>query len=276
MLVDSHCHLDFPDFEQDMPLVLQRAEQSGIGIMQTISTRLSQFSKVLELTEKKENLYCSIGTHPHNVKDEWEFKPDEIVRQVSANEKVIGIGETGLDYFYDNSPKDLQRASFIAHIEVSRRTGIPVIIHSRSADQDTMRILKDETENGRFPGLIHCFTGGRELAMVALECGLLISLSGIITFKNADKLRDVACSIPRDRLLLETDSPFLAPIPCRGKRNEPSFLRHTAEFVAEMLKINVNSLADETTENFFRLFKRAVRPEEDSVSNESIGGTLSP
>jgi len=256
MLVDSHCHLDFSDFKEDISLVMQRAEQSGIGIMQTICTRLSKFPDVLALTLRRDNLYCSIGIHPHNVEDEPEFRTEEVIKKIDANGKIIGVGETGLDYFYENSPRELQRSSFVAHIDVARNTGLPVIIHSRDADKDTIQILIEETEKGHFPGLIHCFTSGRNLAKAALDCGLSISLSGIITFKNAAELRAVAREIPIDRLLLETDSPFLAPIPCRGKRNEPSFLRHTAVFVAKMLEIDMNLLETQTTKNFHNLFSR--------------------
>ena len=264
MLVDSHCHLDFPDFKEDMSLVMQRAEQGGIGIMQTICTKISQFPDVLALTSRKDNLYCSIGIHPHNVEDEPEFRIEEVVKKIDANGKVIGVGETGLDYFYENSPRELQRASFVAHIDVARKTGLPVIIHSREADEDTIQILEEETKKGPFPGLIHCFTGGRNLAKTALDCGLSISLSGIITFKNAAELRAVAREIPVDRLLLETDSPFLAPIPCRGKRNEPSFLRHTADFVTKMLEIDIKLLETQTTDNFHKLFTRVCVSEEQS------------
>ena len=256
MLVDSHCHLDFSDFKEDMSLVMQRAEQSGIGIMQTICTKMSQFPDVLALASRKHNLYCSIGIHPHNVEDEPEFRTEEVVKKIDANEKVIGVGETGLDYFYENSPRGLQRASFVTHIDVARKTGLPIIIHSREADEDTIQILREESKKGHFPGLIHCFTGGSNLAKTALDCGLSISLSGIITFKNAAELRAVARDIPVDRLLLETDSPFLAPTPCRGKRNEPSFLRHTADFVAKMLEIDIKFLETQTTGNFHKLFTR--------------------
>ena len=264
MLVDSHCHLDFSDFEEDMPLVMQRAEQSGVGIMQTICTRMSQFPDVLALTLRKNNLYCSIGIHPHNVEDEPDYKAEEFVKKIDANRKVIGVGETGLDYFYENSPRELQRASFVTHIDVARKTGLPVIIHSREADDDTIQILLEESSKGHFPGLIHCFTSGRALAKTALDCGLSISLSGIVTFKKATELRTVAKDIPMDRLLLETDSPFLAPTPCRGKRNEPSFLRHTAKFVAKMLEIDMNLLEKQTTDNFHKLFTRVGIAEKQS------------
>ena len=260
MLIDSHCHLDFSDFKEDMPLVLQRAKESGVGVVQTICTRLSRFPEVLALTSQEDNIYCSVGIHPHNVEEEPEFRPFEILEEIDLNQKIIGIGETGLDYFYDHSDREKQRASFVAHIEVARESGLPVIIHSRDADKDMIQILKEESAKGTFPGVIHCFTAGYELAKAAISCGLSISLSGIITFKNAEELRAVAKTLPIDHLLLETDAPFLAPVPCRGQRNEPSFLKHTAEFVSTMLDIDSCVLEEKTTGNFYRLFNR-VNPD---------------
>jgi len=257
MLVDSHCHLDFSEFEEDLPLVLQRAQESGVGVLQTICTRISRFPEVLALTSGRDNIYCSIGIHPHNVDDEPEFKPVQILSEIDLNKKIIGIGETGLDYFYDNSSREKQQASFVAHIDVARTSGLPIIIHSRNADEDTIKILKEESGKGAFPGLIHCFTSGYELAETAIECGLSISLSGIITFKNAEELRTVAKQVPIERLLLETDAPFLAPVPCRGQRNEPSYLKHTAEFVGNLLGMEVAALEEKTTANFHQLFGRA-------------------
>ena len=257
MLVDSHCHLNFPEFTNDIAAVMTRARQSDIGVMQTICTKLSEFPEILDLTVSQKNLYCSIGVHPHNVAEEIEFNPEKIMGLLEGQRKVIGIGETGLDYYYQNSPREVQRESFIKHIAVARETRLPVIIHSRDADEDTIQILKEENKRGCFPGLIHCFTAGPELAEVALECGLSISLSGIITFKNASELRALAGDIPMDRLLLETDAPFLAPVPCRGMRNEPSFLRHTADFVAQMLEVAPDLLEERTTQNFHALFRRA-------------------
>ena len=256
MLIDSHCHLDFSDFKEDMPLVLQRARESGVGVMQTICTRLSRFPEVLALTSQEDNIYCSVGIHPHNVEEEPEFQPFKILEEIGLNQKIIGIGETGLDYFYDHSDREKQRASFVAHIEVARESGLPVIIHSRDADKDMIQILKEESAKGTFPGVIHCFTAGYELAKTAINCGLSISLSGIITFKNAEELRAVAKTLPIDHLLLETDAPFLAPAHCRGQRNEPSFLKHTAEFVSTMLDIDSFVLEERTTGNFYRLFNR--------------------
>ena len=260
MLIDSHCHLDFSDFKEDMPLVLQRAKESGVGVMQTICTRLSRFPEVLALTLQEDNIYCSVGIHPHNVEQEPEFQPFKILEEVSSNQKIIGIGETGLDYFYDHSDREKQRASFVAHIEVARESGLPVIIHSRDADKDMIQILEEESAKGTFPGVIHCFTAGYELAKAAINWGLSISLSGLITFKNAEELRAVAKTLPIDHLLLETDAPFLAPVPCRGQRNEPSFLKHTAEFVSTMLDIDSCVLEEKTTGNFYRLFNR-VNPD---------------
>ena len=221
MLIDSHCHLDFSDFKEDMPLVLQRARESGVGVMQTICTRLSRFPEVLALTSQEDNIYCSVGIHPHNVEEEPEFRPFKILEEIDLNQKIIGIGETGLDYFYDHSDREKQRASFVAHIEVARESGLPVIIHSRDADKAMIQILKEE---------------------------------------SAEELRAVAKTLPIDHLLLETDAPFLAPVPCRGQRNEPSFLKHTAEFVSTMLDIDSCVLEEKTTGNFYRLFNR-VNPD---------------
>ncbi len=259
MLVDSHCHLDFSEFKEDMPLVLHRAKESGVGVMQTICTRLSRFSDVLALTIEEDNIYCSIGIHPHNVEEEPDFLPSDILKKIELNEKIIGIGETGLDYFYDHSDREKQRVSFIAHIEAARESGLPIIIHTRDADKDMIQILREESAKGSFPGVIHCFTSGHELAKAAIDCGLFISLSGIITFKKAEELRTVAKTLPIDHLLLETDAPFLAPVPCRGRRNEPSFLKHTAEFVSTMREIDSCILEEKTTANFHRLFNR-VKP----------------
>ena len=256
MLIDSHCHLNFPDFKDDFNDVLERSEEAGVKVLQTICTKLSEFPDVLSISKKHANIYCSIGIHPHNVSSEPEFSPVEIIEVASAEGKIIGIGETGLDYYYEHSPRELQKESFRKHISVSRETGLPVIIHSRDADKDTASLLRSEFEKGSFPGVIHCFNGSKEVAQAALDCGLFISLAGIVTFKNANSLRDTVKDLPADRLLVETDAPFLAPVPKRGKRNEPSFVRYTADFAAGLLELDSQKFAIQTSKNFISLFRR--------------------
>ena len=260
MLVDSHCHLSFPDFKEDLDEVLLRAKNAEVKVVQTICTRITEIPDILSLTQRHDNLFCSIGVHPHNVADEPEFEPNKMVNIAENSPSVIGIGETGLDYFYDNSPRDAQRESFCAHIEVARKTGLPVIIHSRSADEDTAAIIREEHEKAPFPGLIHCFSAGQSVAFSALKSGLSISLSGIATFKNAHSLRSIIQELPMDKVLIETDAPFLAPVPRRGTRNEPSFIRYTADFLAKFLGIEIEQFSEKTTNNFFELFTRARRP----------------
>ncbi len=259
MLVDSHCHLDFPDFADELDDVIARARNAGVSVMQTISTRLSRFSEVRAIAEAHEGIYCSAGVHPHNVAEEGIRAECEITALADCPH-VIGIGETGLDYHYDNSPREAQRQSFREHIRASRSTGLPLIVHTRSADEDTMAILEEETETaGSFPGLIHCFSASRDLAVRSLRLGFSISISGIVTFGNASDLRDIVRDIPSDRLLVETDAPFLAPVPKRGKRNEPALVVHTARCVAGLKELSEGDLAAVTTDNFFRLFRAAHR-----------------
>lgn len=258
MLVDSHCHLDFPDFGDELDAIVDRARYAGVGVMQTISTRMSQFEEVRAIARHYDGIFCSVGIHPHNVAEEGIWPAAEIAARTDAPE-VIGIGETGLDYHYDHSPRDDQRASFREHVRASRETGLPLIVHTRSADDDTMAILEDEAEQGgAFPGLIHCFSASRDLAVRSLALGFSISISGIVTFRNADEIRDIVTDIPLERLLVETDAPFLAPVPMRGKRNEPGFVVHTAEFLARLKNVSPEELAETTTANFFRLFTKAT------------------
>ncbi len=261
MLVDSHCHLDFPDFEPELDDVVTRAHDAGVTVMQTICTRISQFEDVHAIAARYPHIYCSVGVHPHHVEEEGVFPASEIVNHTESDQ-VIGIGETGLDYYYDNSPRALQCESFRQHIEAARTTGLPLIVHTRAADDDTMDILEDEMRKGPFNGLIHCFSTSRELAMRSLDIGMLISISGIATFRKAEELRDTIREIPLEMLLVETDAPFLAPVPRRGKRNEPSYVVHTAEMVASIKNVSFDTLAATTTDNFFRLFTRADRPEQ--------------
>jgi TatD DNase family protein len=259
MLVDSHCHLDFPDFADELDEVLERAHGADVAVMQTICTRLTKFDQVLELAVGHDDVWCSVGVHPHNVESEGIAEPATLV-DLASHPKVIGIGETGLDFFYDHSPRDEQRQSFRNHIAAARETGLPLIVHTRDADADTMEILEDEMEKGAFPGLIHCFSTSRELAERSLAIGFSISLSGILTFNKAQELRDIAADVPLDRVLVETDAPYLAPVPHRGKRNEPSFVANTAGKLAELKGVSEEEIAGATTENFFNLFTKATRP----------------
>jgi TatD DNase family protein len=259
VLVDSHCHLDFDVFDEDRQETIQRARNAGVATMVTICTRVTRFDEIRAIAESDENIWCSVGIHPHQAEEEPVISVDDLVSR-AAHPKVIGIGETGLDYYYDNSPRELQETSFRTHIAASRETGLPLIVHTRDADDDMADILEDEMGKGAFPGVLHCFSSGRQLAERALDIGFYISLSGIVTFKNAQDLRDIAKDVPVDRILVETDSPFLAPIPNRGKRNEPSFVVDTAAKVAELQDVDKDALSIASTENFFRLFNKATRP----------------
>jgi TatD DNase family protein len=256
MLVDSHCHLDFPDFESELDQIVARAEAAGIGAMLTISTRVRQFGRVRALAERFANVCCSVGTHPHYAAEERDIKLEEIVG-LAAYEKVVAIGEVGLDYFYEKSPITDQEHGFRLHIAAARETGLPLVIHSRDADEHTARILEEEMAKGPFGAVLHCFTGGEALARRGVELGLYVSFSGVLTFNKSDALRAVAAGVPLDRLLVETDAPYLAPMPMRGKRNEPSFVRHTAGVLAKVKGVSEAEIARATTENFFRLFAKA-------------------
>lgn len=256
MLVDSHCHLDFPDFEEDMDDVIARAAEAGVTTLLTICTHVSKFPQVLAIAERYDNIYCTVGIHPHNAGSEDEVTADQLIA-LAQHPKVIGFGETGLDYFYEHSPRDAQKKSFLAHIEAARRTGLPIIVHTRDADDDTMAILTEEQGKGAFPGLIHCFSSSQQLAEKSIELGFYISISGIVTFKKAEELRAAVQALPAERLLVETDAPYLSPVPKRGKRNEPAFTAHTAACVAELKDIEVSAFGDQTTQNFFTLFTKA-------------------
>ena len=256
MLVDSHCHLDFPDFGADLDGVLARAAEAGVGTMQTICTRVTQFDAVRALAEAHAPVWCSVGIHPHHVADEPAITAEHLVR-LAAHPKVIGIGETGLDFHYDNSPRPAQEARFRQHIAAARETGLPLIVHTRAADEETCRILREEAGKGAFPGVIHCFSAGHAVAETALDLGLYISFSGILTFKNAEEVRAVARDVPLERLLVETDAPYLAPVPHRGKRNEPAHVRLTAARLAGLKEIDDAGIAHATTENFFTLFSKS-------------------
>ncbi|MES0135947.1 TatD family hydrolase [Mesorhizobium sp. M0016] len=259
MLVDSHCHLEFPDFTDERAAIVARAKAAGIGHMVTISTRVKRFAQVLEIAESFDEIYCSVGTHPHNAGEELDVTAEDLVR-LSAHPKVVAIGEAGLDYFYDKAPRDAQAQGFRTHIAAARETGLPLVIHSRDADDDMAAILEDETGKGAFPFILHCFSSGRRLADVGVKLGGYVSFSGILTFKNSADLRAIAADVPHDRLLVETDAPYLAPVPFRGKRNEPAYVAHTAKVLAETVGVGEAEIATLTTANFFRLFGKMPRP----------------
>lgn len=257
MLIDSHCHLDFPELAADRAGVLARAKAAGIDGMVTISTRVKRFDEIKAIAEAHPEVWCSVGTHPHHADEELDIFAEDLIR-LSAHPKCVAIGEAGLDYFYDNAPREAQETGMRRHIEAARVTQLPLVIHARKADEDIAAILRQESEKGAFPFVLHCFTAGMELARTALELGGYISFSGIITFKNAEEIREVAAMVPSDRYLVETDAPYLAPIPHRGATNEPSYVTHTAAKVADVRGISLEQLGAETTENFFRLFNKAT------------------
>ena len=256
MIIDTHCHLDFKEFNEDFNDVLLNAKTNNISGMQTICTKIDEFPKILDIAKKHSNIWCSVGTHPHNAESEKHISQDNI-KNLCDNDKVIGIGETGLDYYYENSNKEDQINSFLKHIEVAKITGMPLIIHARDADDDMIEILTKEYNKSPFTGVIHCFTSSYKLAEAALSIGFYISFSGIITFKNAEEIRNSCKKIPIDRVLVETDAPFLAPVPYRGNRNEPSYITETIKKVAEIKELTVEEVTNITTNNFFDLFTKA-------------------
>jgi TatD DNase family protein len=258
MLVDSHCHLDFPDFDAERDDIVRRAEEAGVGLMVTISTRVRKFERIRSIAEAYPNVFCSVGTHPHNAGEETDVTADELI-SLSAYDKCVAIGEAGLDYHYDNSPRDAQAHGLRAHIDAARQTGLPLVIHARNADADMERFLVEETGKGAFPFLLHCFSSGPRLAGIGVELGGYVSFSGILTFKNSEEIRAVAKGVPEDRLLVETDAPYLAPPPHRGKRNEPAFVRQTAQCLAETTGRSIEEIETVTTRNFFRLFSKVPR-----------------
>jgi TatD DNase family protein len=259
MLIDSHCHLDFPDFASELDDVVGRARAAGIARMVTISTRVRRFADVLAIAERFPDVYCSVGTHPHYAHEELDITAADLVAR-TEHPKVVALGEAGLDYHYDRSPRDAQERGFRTHIAAARESGLPLVIHSREADADTARILEEETGQGAFPAVLHCFTGGADLARRAIALGLSISFTGILTFKNSTALRAIAAGLPADRILVETDAPYLAPLPFRGKRNEPAYVVETAKVLAETRGVSFDEIARQTSENFFRLFSKVPRP----------------
>jgi len=260
MLVDSHCHLDFPDFEHELDDVVARAKAAGVERMVTICTRVKQFGRILAITERFPEVYCSVGTHPNNADEETDITYENIIEKCK-NDKVIAIGEAGLDYFYDKASPVNQANSLRLHIAVARATGLPLVIHARNADRDMIEILEAEAAKGLFPAILHCFSSGPALAKTGLALGHYVSFSGILTFKNAQEIRNIAAEVPMERLLVETDAPYLAPAPFRGKRNEPAYTVHTAAVLAEVKGVSAAEIARTTTENFFRLFSKIPKPE---------------
>lgn len=259
MLIDTHCHLDFPDFAEERAEVIARAAAEGVVRMVTISTRVRRFGEILAIADAHEPVYCSVGTHPHNAGEERGISADEIVA-LAEHRKCVAIGEAGLDYHYDKAPREAQAEGFRTHIEAARRTGLPLVIHARSADSDVASILAEEMARARFPFILHCFSSGRELAETGVALGGYVSFSGILTFRNSEDLRAIARDLPRDRLLVETDAPYLAPVPHRGKRNEPAHVRRTAEVLADTLGLTLADVAEITTANALRIFSRMPAP----------------
>ena len=255
MLIDSHCHLDFPDFADERDAIVARAVEAGVGRMVTISTRVRRFDQIRAIAEAYDAVYCSVGTHPHNAAEELDVTAEELIAQ-SQHPRCVAIGEAGLDYFYDKSPRTAQARGLRTHIEASRQTGLPLVIHSRDADEDMAKILREESAIGAFPFILHCFSSGAALAKTGVELGGYVSFSGILTFKKSEDLREIARSVPRDRLLVETDAPYLAPQPFRGKRNEPAYVAHTAAVLADTIGVSAQEIAEITTRNTLRIFSK--------------------
>lgn len=258
MLIDTHCHLDFQDFEAERDDIVARAHAAGVKQMITISTRVRKFPTILAIAEKYPSVFCSVGTHPHNADEELDITVAELI-ELSKHPRVVAIGEAGLDYFYDNAPRDAQAIGLRNHIAAARETGLPLVIHSRSADKDMAAILTEETGRGAFPFLLHCFSSGPDLARIGVDLGGYVSFSGILTFPKSEDLRAIAKTVPLERMLVETDAPYLAPKPFRGKRNEPAYTAHTAAVLAETVGVSVEEIARITTENAFRIFSKMPR-----------------
>jgi TatD DNase family protein len=259
MLVDSHCHLDFPDFASDLDDIVARAKAAGIGRILTISTRVKRLDALLAIADRFPDVYCTVGTHPHQADEEDGISTQELV-ELSSHPKVVGFGEAGLDYFYQHGSREAQERGFRNHIAAARATGLPLVIHTREADDDCGRILEDEMAKGAFRAVLHCYTGGRELAMKAISLGLFISFTGILTFKKSESLRELAAELPADRIMVETDAPYLAPGKHRGKRNEPAYVIEIARVMAEARKVSLEEISRQTTENFFRFFSKVPPP----------------
>lgn len=259
LIIDSHCHLNFEELRNDLPGVISRAEAAGVGLMLSISSRVRDAARLLAIAEAHEQIFCTIGTHPHNAHEELEVTTADLVKW-AKHPKVVGIGEVGLDYHYDLSPRFAQMHGFRSHIAAARETGLPLIIHTREAENDTARVLEEEMSKGAFKAVLHCFTSKHWLATKGVELGLTVSFSGILTYKSAESLRDTAKLLPEDRILVETDAPYLAPIPYRGRTNEPAYVAKTLETLATTRGVSRDHMAKVTSDNFFRLFNKAPRP----------------
>jgi TatD DNase family protein len=259
VLVDSHCHLDFPALAQERDAVLARARAAGVEVIQTIGTRLGTFEQVVAIAEANADVYCSVGVHPHSAAKEPLDGPARLLAW-AEHPKVIGIGESGLDYYYDHSPRDVQDAVFRQHIQAARESRLPLIVHTRDADRDTADLLRAAMAEPPFAGVVHCYSSSPELGFAAVEMGLYLGLGGILTFKKSDQLRATVRELPLERLLLETDAPYLAPEPFRGRRNEPAYVAHVAATLAEVKGLTLAEIESATTDNFFRLFTKAQRP----------------
>lgn len=259
MLIDTHCHLDFAEFDEERDQLIERAHQAGVKQMVTISTRVRKLDTLLAIAEKYPSVFCSVGTHPNNAGEELDIQAEDLIRLANSHEKIVAIGEAGLDYFYDTQTPADQKTGLIRHIEAARVTKLPLVIHSRSADEDMIEILKTESGKGAFPFILHCFSAGPDLARTGVELGGYVSFSGILTFPKSQDIRDIAKTVPLDRLLVETDAPFLAPKRWRGKRNEPSYVVNTAEVLAEVHGVSYDEIADITTENALRCFSKMPR-----------------
>ena len=260
LIVDSHCHLDYPGLLDRIGEVLANAEGAGVGLMLSISSRVKQFERLLAIAEKHPNVYCTVGTHPHHAHEELDISVSDLVK-LARHQKVIGIGEAGLDYHYDYSPREAQMEGFRRHVAAAQDTGLPLVIHSREAETDTARLLEDEMKRRPFKAVLHCFTSQRWLAEKGVELGFSVSFSGILTYKSAEDLRQTAKALPEDRILVETDAPYLAPVPQRGKSNEPAFVGHTLKCLAETRGTPEAEMAAVTSANFFRLFDKATMPD---------------
>ena len=259
LIVDSHCHLDYEGLAAQLPAVLKRAREQSVGLMLSISSRVKNFPRLLAIAEEHENIYCTVGTHPHHAHEELDVTVADLVAS-TRHVKVVGIGEAGLDYHYELSPREAQMQGFKNHITAARETGLPLVIHTREAETDTARLLEDEMAKGPFKAVLHCFTSQQWLAEKGVELGLCVSFSGILTYKNAEDLRTTAKALPVDRLLVETDSPFLAPVPFRGKDNEPSYVVKVLEQLAALRGLSRDEMAYLTSANFFRLFDKVKVP----------------
>jgi TatD DNase family protein len=259
LIVDSHCHLDYEGLVENLPDVLARAEGAGVGMILSIASRIRNADKIIAIAEAHDNVYCTVGTHPHNAHEELDIPVSELVR-LSRHPKVVGIGEAGLDYYYDKSPRHAQMTGFRNHIAAARETGLPLVIHTREAEDATARVLEEEMAKGAFKAVLHCFTSQQWLAELGVALGLYVSFSGILTYKTADNLRQTAHALLEDRLLVETDAPFLAPVPLRGRPNEPAYVAHTLDVLAQTRGVSRDHMASVTSANFFRLFDKVPMP----------------